>query len=130
MLKRVVVRLGESSSSGHYISYSCDKYGEMVYNDTDVHRVLWNSIKENISIGGCLFVYINKGCAGIKAKGASTVKVFRRRRTVRQPVQPVPPSESIVYDEVELLYARGVQQAAHGPQPGPPSHLVLPLPTL
>ena len=58
MLKRVVVHLGESSSSGHYISYSCNKYGEMVYNDSDVHRVLWNSTKENISIGGCLFVYI------------------------------------------------------------------------
>ena len=58
MLKRVVVHLGESSSSGHYISYSCNKYVEMVYNDSDVHRVLWNSTKENISIGGCLFVYI------------------------------------------------------------------------
>jgi len=109
MLKRVVVNLGESSSSGHYISYTCDKYGEMVYNDSDVHRVLLNSTKENISISGCLFFYRNKECAGIKAKGASTVKVFRRRRTVRQPVQPVPSSESIVYDEVELLYARVVQ---------------------
>ena len=102
----------------------------MVYNDSGVHRVLRNFTKENLSIGGCLLFYINKECAVIKAKGASTVKVFRRRRTVRQPVQPVPSSESIVYDEVELLYARGVQQAAHGPQPGPPSHLVWPLPTL
>ena len=125
-----MVHLGESSSSGHYISYSCDKYGEMVDNDSDVHRVLWNSTKENISIGACPFVYKNKECAGIKAKGASTVEVFRRRRTVRQPVQPVPSSESIVYDEVELFYARGVQQAARGPQPNPPSHLVWPLPTL
>ena len=60
MLKRVVVHLlGESSSSGHYISYTCGKYGEMVYNDSDVHSVLWNSIKENISIGGFLFFYIS-----------------------------------------------------------------------
>ena len=51
LLKSVVVHLGESSSSGHYISYTCDKYGEMVYNDSDAHRVLWNSIKENISTG-------------------------------------------------------------------------------
>ena len=97
MLKSVVVHLGESSSSGHYISYTCDKYGEMVYNDSDVHRFLWNSIKENISTGGCLFFYINKECSGINAKNASTVKVVRRIRKVRQPVQPVPSSESIVY---------------------------------
>ena len=106
MLKSVVVHFGESSSSGHYISYTCDKYGEMVYNDSDVHRVLWNSIKENISTGGCLFFYINKECSGINSKDASTVKVVRRRRKVRQPVQPVPSSESIVYEEVELLYAK------------------------
>jgi len=29
-----------------------------------------------------------------------------------------------------IVYARGVQQAARGPQPGSPSHLVWPLPTL
>ena len=80
MLKSVVVHLGESSSSGHYISYTCDKCGEMVYNDSDVHRVLWNFIKEDISTGGCLFFYINKECSGINAKDASTVKVVRRRR--------------------------------------------------
>jgi len=40
MLKSVVVHLIESSSSGHYISYTWDKFGEMVYNDCDVHRVM------------------------------------------------------------------------------------------
>jgi len=65
-------------------------------------------------VDACSFAY--EECAGIKAKGARTVKVFWRRRTIRQPVQPVP-SEPIVYEEVELLYARGVQQAARGPQP-------------
>ena len=94
---------GESSSSGHYILYTWDKYVEMVYNDSDVHHVLWNSIKQNISTGGCLFFYINKECAGINAKRASTVKVVRRRRKVKKPVQPVPSSKSIVYEEVELL---------------------------
>jgi len=98
MLKSVVVHLVESSSSGHYISYTCNKYGEMVYNDCDVHRVLWNSIKENISTGECLFFYINKERAGINANGTSTVKVVRRGRKVRQPAQPVPSSESIVYE--------------------------------
>jgi len=44
--------------------------------------------------------------AGINANGTSTVKVVRRGRKVRQPVQPVPSSESIVYEEVELLYAK------------------------
>jgi len=29
-----------------------------------------------------------------------------------------------------MIYIRDVQQAARGPQPGPPSHLVWPLPTL
>jgi len=106
MLKSVVVHVVESSSSGHYISYTCDKYGEMVYNDCDVHRVLWNSIKENISTGECLFLYINKERAGVNANGTSTVKVVRRGRKVRQPAQPVPSSESIVYEGEELLYAK------------------------
>jgi len=106
MLKSVVVHVVESSSSGHYISYTCDKYGEMVYNDCDVHRLLWNSIKENISTGECLFLYINKERAGVNANGTSTVKVVRRGRKVRQPAQPVPSSESIVYEGEELLYAK------------------------
>jgi len=106
MLKSVVVHVVESSSSGHYISYTCDKYGEMVCNDCDVHRLRWNSIKENISTGECLFLYINKERAGVNANGTSTVKVVRRGRKVRQPAQPVPSSESIVYEGEELLYAK------------------------
>ena len=49
-------------------AYTYGKYGEIVYNDSDVHSVLWNSIKENVSIGGFRFFYINKECAGLKAK--------------------------------------------------------------